>query len=171
MLTPLSTIEVGGKLIGDGHPTYFIADIAANHDGDLRRAKDLIYKAAEAGADAAKFQHFQANTIVSDKGFRNLGANVSHQANWKDSVFDVYQAASVDLSWSEELKKTCDDAGIPFFTTPYSLELADYINEFVPAYKIGSGTLLGLEMIERIAVKQAVFIATGASTADEVSSY
>ena len=169
MLNPLSTIEVGGKLIGDNHPTYFIADIAANHDGDLCRAKDLIYKAAEAGADAAKFQHFQANTIVSDKGFKNLGANASHQANWKDSVFDVYQAASVDLSWTEELKKTCEDAGIPFFTTPYSLELADYINDYVPAYKIGSGDITWLEMIERVASKnKPYFIATGASTADEV---
>ena len=169
MLKPLSTIEVAGKSIGNSHPTFFIADIAANHDGDLNRAKDLIYKAAESGADAAKFQHFQAKTIVSDKGFKNLGANASHQARWKDSVFDVYQAASVDLNWTEELKKTCDDAGIPFFTTPYSLELADYINEFVPAYKIGSGDITWLEMIERVASKnKPYFIATGASTADEV---
>jgi len=169
MLKPLSTIEINGKLIGNSHPTYFIADIAANHDGDLHRAKDLIYKAAEAGADAAKFQHFQAKTIISDKSFKNLRNNNSHQASWKDSVFDVYQAASVNLSWTEELKTTCDEAGIPFFTTPYSLELADYINDFVPAYKIGSGDITWLEMIERVASKnKPYFIATGASTADEV---
>jgi len=52
---------------------YFIADIAANHDGDIERAKDLIYSCAEAGADAAKFQHFSAESIVSDKGFKDLG--------------------------------------------------------------------------------------------------
>ena len=59
-------MEINKKKIGSGYPTYFIADIGANHDGDLNRAKDLIYKAAESGADAAKFQHFKAKTIVSD---------------------------------------------------------------------------------------------------------
>ena len=62
-----------------GNPVYFIADIAANHDGDLERAKDLIFLAAEAGADAAKFQHFTAETIVSDFGFRSLKGQQSHQ--------------------------------------------------------------------------------------------
>ena len=59
-------IKIGDNFIATKFPTYFIADIAANHDGDLERAKDLIYLAAEAGADAAKFQHFKAETIVSD---------------------------------------------------------------------------------------------------------
>lgn len=169
MLKPLTKFEICGKLIGDDCPTFFIADIAANHDGDLKRAKELIYMAAESGADAAKFQHFQANTIISDKGFKYLGANASHQAKWKDSVYDVYQAASVDLGWTEELKSTCNDVGIPFFTTPYSLDLTDYMDEYVPAYKIGSGDITWIEMIQRVASKnKPYFLATGASTADEV---
>jgi len=52
--------QIGAHTVGEGHPTYFIADIAANHDGDLERAKLLIRLAKEAGADAAKFQNFQA---------------------------------------------------------------------------------------------------------------
>ena len=109
---PDAILEIGNRKIGSDYPTYFIADIAANHDGDINRAKDLIYLAAEAGADAAKFQHFEAETIVSDKGFRQLDNKESHQSKWDGSVFDVYKAASVDLSWTDELKKTCDDAGI-----------------------------------------------------------
>jgi len=70
--------------------------------------------AAEAGADAAKFQHFQADSIVSDYGFKSLGSQQSHQAKWKGSVFNVYQGASVNLSWTETLKKTCRKAGIPY---------------------------------------------------------
>ena len=169
MHSPLSTLEVQGKKIGEHYPTYFIADIAANHDGDLERAKDLIFLAAEAGADAAKFQHFQAATIVSDHGFKSLDTLLSHQAKWKDSVFEVYKAASVSLDWTETLKDTCKKAGIPFFTTPYALELVDYMDTFVPAYKIGSGDITWLEMIERVASKQKpYFLATGASTTDEV---
>ena len=75
-----SVLTIDGVDIGPGNNTYFIADIAANHDGDLSRAKDLIYLAAEAGADAAKFQPFQAKTIVSDKGFRDMGGMQSHQS-------------------------------------------------------------------------------------------
>ena len=89
MKKPDETLKINGQLIGDNFPTYFIADIAANHDGDIERAKDLIYLAAERGADAAKFQHFHAKTIVSDKGFRALDLGSSHQSKWKKSVFDV----------------------------------------------------------------------------------
>lgn len=166
---PNSIIEIQGKKIGESFPTYFIADIAANHDGDLQRAKDLIWLAAEAGADAAKFQHFQAKTIVSDYGFRSLGKQQSHQASWEKSVFEVYQNASVDLAWTSELKETCDQAGIPFFTTPYALEVVDFMDPHVPAYKIGSGDITWLDMIEKVASKQKPYlIASGASTADEV---
>ena len=62
-------IKIGDRLIGEDYPTYFIADISANYDGDLERAKLLIKLAAEAGADAAKFQNFRAPEIVSDYGF------------------------------------------------------------------------------------------------------
>ena len=74
-------IKIGKHIIGENHPTYFIADIAANHDGKLNRALKLIKLAAAAGANAAKFQHFKANTIVSDQGFKALGAQQSHQSN------------------------------------------------------------------------------------------
>ena len=66
-------IRIGKSVIGYDHPTYFVADIAANHDGDLERAKMLIHIAKESGADAAKFQNFKAAKIVSDYGFRSMG--------------------------------------------------------------------------------------------------
>lgn len=164
-----SILEIQGKKIGLEYPTYFIADIAANHDGDLVRAKELIYLAAEAGADAAKFQHFQAETIVSDVGFKSLKGSQSHQASWQESVFEVYKGASVSLDWTPILKETCDKAGITFFTSPYALDLVDHIDPYVPAYKIGSGDITWTEMIEYIALKQKPFImATGASTIDDV---
>ncbi len=80
-------LKIGERWVGDAHPTYFVADIAANHDGDLARAKELVHLAAEAGADAAKFQNFRAAKIVSDYGFTHMDSQVSHQAKWKKSVF------------------------------------------------------------------------------------
>ena len=162
-------MKINGKTIGNHAPTYFIADIAANHDGDIERAKNLIYLAANAGANAAKFQHFKASTIVSDHGFKSLNGQLSHQAGWKKTVFEVYQDASVSLDWTPILKKTCDEAGIDFFTSPYDLDLVDHVDPYVPAYKIGSGDITWLEIIEHIAKKQKpYFLATGASSMDDV---
>lgn len=164
-----SELVIAGRPIGAQHPTYFIADIAANHDGDLGRAKELIYLAADAGADAAKFQHFEAKTIVSDSGFRSLGSQQSHQAGWKKSVYEVYQDASVSSNWTPVLHETCEKAGIPFFTSPYSIEIVDAIDPFVPAYKIGSGDITWSEIVQHIASKGKPYIlASGASTMDEV---
>lgn len=162
---------INNKKIGTDEPSYFIADIAANHDGDLGRAKDLIYLAADSGANAAKFQHFKAETIVSNEGFKKLGDNIAHQSNWKKSVFEIYKDASINLDWTETLKKTCDEANIDFFTSPYSLDLVDYIDSYIPAYKIGSGDITWIEIIKKIASKNKPYIlATGASNIDEVQT-
>lgn len=168
-MKPDTSLSIDGKRISNDDPTYFIADIAANHDGDLGRAVELIHMAAEAGADAAKFQHFKADTIVSDVGFKSLGGQQSHQAKWKKSVFEVYADASVDLGWTPGLTKACKEAGIAFFTSPYAFDLVDAIDPFVPAYKIGSGDITWHAIIEHIAGKQKPYIlATGASTTDDV---
>ena len=68
----MKTIKLGEKNIGGDESLYFIADIGANHDGKITRAIKLIRLCAKAGADAAKFQHFKAETIVSDWGFKKL---------------------------------------------------------------------------------------------------
>jgi len=165
----MKEIIIENKTISLNHPTYFIADIAANHDGDLQRAQDLIYLCAEAGADAAKFQHFTANSIVSDQGFKSLGGQQSHQATWKKSVYEVYQDASIKQDWTPILKETCDKAGITFLTSPYSYDLVDEVDGFLSAYKIGSGDITWLGIVDYIGSKnKPVLLATGASTIDEI---
>ena len=161
--------KIADKSVGDGHPTYFIADIAANHDGDLHRAKDLISKAKEAGADAAKFQHFRAPHIVSDYGFRHLKHKMSHQSSWKKSVYEVYQDASLDWQWTHELASHCRTENIHFFSSPYDMEAVDHLVPLVPAFKIGSGDITWLQIVEYIAKKPLpVLIASGASDISEV---
>jgi N-acetylneuraminate synthase len=161
--------QIGTRTIGEGHPTYFIADIAANHDGDLERAKLLIRLAKEAGADAAKFQNFQAPKIVSDYGFQNMGNQVSHQSSWKKSVFQVYQEASVSFDWTPILKEECDRAGIDYFSSPYDFDAIEMLDPYVPAYKIGSGEITWPEALERMARRgKPVILATGASDIGEV---
>jgi sialic acid synthase SpsE len=162
-------IQIGKHTIGENHPTYFIADIAANHDGDIERAKMLIHLAKAAGADAAKFQNFRAPQIVSDYGFRAMGGQVSHQAAWKKPVFEVYKDASVPFEWTPILGEECDEAGIDYFSSPYDFEATDFLVPYVQAIKIGSGEIDWLEAIAWIAQKgKPVLMATGASTIGEV---
>jgi N-acetylneuraminate synthase len=131
----------------------------------------LIELAKESGADAVKFQHFQAETIVSDKGFRDLGTSLAHQKHWKGSVFDVYRAAEFPWVWTSPLKEFSDQIGIDFFTAPYSLDLIDQVNEFIPAFKVGSGDVNWHESIRRMcSFGKPVIVATGASTFSDVSN-
>ena len=166
-----STFKTKNKLVGMNQPTYFIADIAANHDGNLNKAVELIHLCAENGADAAKFQNFSAETIVSDFGFNALGKQKSHQAGWKKSVSEVYEDASIPLEWTKILRDECDKANIDYFTSPYDLNILDYLSEYVCAWKIGSGDITWHEAISSMAKYDLpIFIASGASTLNEVKA-
>ncbi len=157
-------IKIGKRIISSQSKPYFIADIAANHDGDMERAYKLIELAKESGADAAKFQNFRAETIVSRKGFESLGAQVSHQSTWKKSVYDTYKDASLPEEWSEKLKEKCDEMGIEYMTSPYDIPSVDWADRYVSAYKIGSGDITWIDIVEYIAKKgKPVLLATGAS--------
>lgn len=162
-------IKINESIISNTSPVYFIADIAANHDGDLERAKMLIELAKESGANAAKFQHHDVTKYVSDFGFKSLGGKYSHQSKWKKTIFEVYKDAEVPTSWTEELRDHCKKINIDFFSTPYDLDMVDHLNRYVPAFKIGSGDVAWEAMLEKIAkTGKPVLFASGAATLNEV---
>jgi len=161
-------IKINKKVISNNSRTYFIADIAANHDGSLRRAKKLIKLAAKNGADAAKFQHFKAETIVNKKQFDRM-SKLSHQSKWKGSVFEVYKKASINNKWNKVLLEECKKNKIDYMTAPYDLNYVDQLNRYICAYKIGSGDITWKEILEKISKKnKPIIIATGASCFSEV---
>lgn len=165
----MAQISFGKRRIGENAPTYFVADISANHDGGLDRARHLIRLAARAGADAAKFQNFRAPQIVSRRGFESLGDRYGHQSRWKKSVYEVYDGASLPWDWTAALKTECDSAGIDYFSSPYDLEAVDMLDPYVELFKIGSGDITWLEMLRHVARKgKPVFLATGAADIGDV---
>lgn len=165
----MASFKIGERRIGELEQPYFIADIAANHDGSLERAYKLIELAKEAGADAAKFQNFKANQIVSKAGFEILGRGLSHQAKWEKSVFEVYQDASLSDEWSSLLSEKCKEVGIEYMTSPYDFDSVDLANRYVNAFKIGSGDITWTDILEYIASKgKPVLLATGASELSDV---
>lgn len=162
-------IKLGNTWIENNNPTYFIADISANHDSDLDRAKMLIRLAAKAGASAAKFQNFRAPEIVSEYGFSKMKGPLSHQAKWKKSVYQVYKDATLPWEWTAELKAECDRVGIDYSSTPYDLEAVDFLDQNISFFKIGSGDITWPEIIIKIANKgKPVILATGASNICDV---
>lgn len=159
-----ASIRIGSRIVSEHGRPYFIADIAANHDGDLKHAYKLIELAKEAGADAAKFQNFKAELIVSKTGFSSLGQQLSHQAGWEKPVFEVYRDASLADEWSELLCSKCREVGIEYMTSPYDFASVDWADRFVHAFKIGSGDITWTEILQHITSKgKPVLLATGAS--------
>jgi sialic acid synthase SpsE len=162
--------KINKRIISKKERTYFIADIAANHDGNLNRAKKLIKLAAKNGADAAKFQHFKAISIVNKKQFDKM-PKLSHQSTWKESVFEVYKKASINIKWNNELLKECKKNKIDFMTAPYDLSYVNQLYKYICAYKIGSGDITWKELLEKISKKKKpIILATGASNFKEVKT-
>lgn len=162
-------IKIGKAEVGDDSALYFIADIAANHDGDIGRAFRLVELAKKSGADAVKFQNFQAEKIVSRRGFESLGSQLSHHASWQKSVYEVYQDASIPFEWAIKLKEKCDEINIEYMSSPYDFESVDLVEPYVNVYKIGSGEITWLEILQYIANKhKPVILSSGASSLPEV---
>ncbi len=161
-------MQINKNKIDNNSPAYFIAEIGANFDRDLERAKSLIWLSKECGANAAKFQHFSADTLVSDHEFKRL-KNKTHQLAWKKSVYETYRDAELNIKWTSILAEEAKKAGIDFFTSPYAYHLADEVDAYVPAYKIGSGDITWIDFLQHVAAKgKPVILATGASNMDEV---
>ncbi len=163
-----NSFKVYDREIALDKPTYFIADIASSHDGDLERAKALIWQAKEAGAECAKFQHFLAKDIVSDRGFKTLGGQMAHQASWKKSVYEIFDEYHLRREWTPHLAEECQKAGIHYMTTPYDVAAIEMNDPLCGAWKIGSGDVTWPQFISKVAqCGKPVFVATGASDMEE----
>ena len=162
-------IKIGNHLIGESRPALIIADIGANFDGDLDKAKKLALAVKEAGGDVVKIQSFLAQKIVSGKGFASMKLNGVH-GGWGRPVDEIFKEAEFPREWHKEFFDYCRSIGIMVSSSPYDFEAVDLMEECgVDFYKIGSGDITWLEMLEYIAKKKKpIILATGASTLAEV---
>lgn len=162
-------ITIGDKKVGADFPTYFIAEIGANFDGSIEKAKRLIDAAKEAGADCAKFQTFSTPRIVSEGGFSKMQLHGVH-GSWGRTVSEVFKDAEFPIAWHKEIADYCKQVGIHFSTSPYFKEAVDLCVDLdVPFIKIGSGEITWLEMLEYIASKgKPIMLATGDATMSEI---
>lgn len=163
------TFSIGKRKVGQGHPTYFIAEIGANFDGDLELAKKYAFEAKKIGADCAKIQSFKAKKIVSREAFASMDLKGVH-GSWKRPVDEVFAEVEFKREWHQKFFDYCWSIGITPSSAPYDFEAVDLMEKCgAEFYKIGSGDITWLEMVEYIARKgKPVVLSTGASTLAEV---
>lgn len=162
-------IKIGSRLVGEGQPVYFIADIGGNFDGNLEKAKKLALAAKESGADVIKFQTFLAEKIVSGPSFAKMKLKGVH-GSWGKPIDQIFKEAEFPREWHKELFNYCKEMGAAFSSSPYDFEGVDLLDKLgVDFFKIGSGEITWHEMLKYIARKgKPMILATGDSIMAEV---
>lgn len=156
--------EIGGRRVGGGEPAYVIAEAGANHNRDLGMAKELIDVAAEAGADAVKFQTYRGSDLYSSKTPRFEYLEDDRPPH------ELLDAIALPREWQGELAEYARSRGIAFFSSPFDFDAVDELAELgVPALKIASFELVDLPLIRHAAATGIpLILSTGMATYGEV---
>lgn len=165
----MTKIKIDNKTIGSDCLTYIIAEISANHCGNINNAFDLIQKAKDSGADAVKIQTYKADTITLDCD--NPYFRINNDTIWDGkTLYDLYKEAYTPWEWQPELKQYADNIGITLFSSPFDKTAVDFLETLnIPAYKIASFEITDIPLIEYIASKgKPVIISTGIATLAEI---
>ncbi|MFH1933642.1 MAG: N-acetylneuraminate synthase family protein [Pseudomonadota bacterium] len=161
-----------GIIVADYRQPYIIAEIGANHNGDMDLARHMIKAAKECGCDAVKFQSWTPDSLVAqeeyDRNQKYEDSPKKHFGSLRDMVEKYYLRE--DQHW--ELKRYCDNIGIEFCSTPFSKEEANLLEEMkVPFYKIASMDINNLSLLGHVARKQKpILLSTGMATLAEIEN-
>ena len=149
--------------------TFIIAEMSANHCGDLDLAKKIILKAKECGADAVKIQTYTADTITID--CKSDMFKISGGTLWDNKyLYDLYKEAYTPWEWQTELKRFADSVGITLFSSPFDKTAVDFLESIdCPIYKIASFEAIDIPLIKYAASKgKPMIISTGICTEEEI---
>ncbi|ODB44306.1 pseudaminic acid synthase [Pseudoalteromonas sp. BMB] len=162
-------LKIDGRLVGHQHPNYIIAEMSANHGQSLSRAKELVYAAKEAGADAIKLQTYSADTLT-------MKCDLPHffikDGPWKGQyLYDLYQHAYMPWEFHAELFELAKKIGITCFSSPFDKSAVDLLEQLdAPAYKIASPELIDHQLIRDVAATgKPVIMSTGGATLPEIA--
>lgn len=163
-------LTINGRKIGPGEPVYVVAEMSANHHQDFALAREIIYAAQEAGADAVKLQTYTPDTLTIDCALApfQIGAGTLWAGR---NLYDLYREASTPWEWQPELKKVADDLGLDLFSTPFDAGAVDFLEAMnVPAHKIASFELVDLPLIRRVAATgKPLIMSTGMASLEEIA--
>jgi N-acetylneuraminate synthase len=165
----MKEIVIDGKKIGLGHSPYVVAEISANHNGDINQAKKIMLSAKESGADAIKMQTYTPDTITLNS---NNDDFVIKNGLWQGyTLYDLYNEAHTPYEWHKPLFEYARSIGITCFSTPFDETAVDLLEDLnTPAYKIASFEAIDIPLIKYVAAtKKPMIISTGMANLEEIS--
>lgn len=161
-------IRIGSRRVGLGEPAFIVAEVSANHDRSLDRARELVRAAKAAGADAVKLQTYTPDTmtIASDREWFRVDGTI-----WNGRLLhDLYRDAYTPWEWHEPLQALAVELGLEFFSTPFDASAVDYLERLsVGVYKVASFELIDIPLLRRIgATGKPVIASTGMAILEEI---
>ncbi len=163
-----NTIKIKNKLIGDSQPCYIIAEMSANHAGDINRAIEIIHAAKDAGADCIKIQTYTPDTITINCDNKYFRIN---NGTWGgETLYSLYGKAYTPWEWQPILKKEAEKIGIDFLSTPFDKTSVDFLESIeIDFYKIASFEIVDIPLIKYVASKgKPMIISTGMASFEEI---
>jgi sialic acid synthase SpsE/sugar phosphate isomerase/epimerase len=162
----MPVIRIGDRLIGDEHPTFIIAEVGVNHNGILDLALELIDAAADAGADAVKFQKRDLSKLYPKKYLENANAGEKTLRY----LLPILQRVELSEEAYHTIVEYCRDKNIIFMASPFDAASADFLEKLdVPAYKVASADLTNLPLLDHLVQKKKpLILSTGMSRMEEV---
>jgi N-acetylneuraminate synthase len=163
-----SSFRIGERVLGPGRPVYVVAELSANHAGEIDHALRALEAAHAAGADAVKVQTYNADTLTIDAdrdAFRIQGTAWSGR-----TLHDLYAEGSMPWEWQRELRDAAHALGLDFFSTAFDASAADFLDELgVPVHKVASFELVDLALVDRLARSgKPLIMSTGMATLEEI---
>lgn len=148
---------------------YIIAELSANHNGSLVRAKESIRAAADCGADAIKIQTYTADTLTidCDNEYFRIGGGTLWDGR---TLYDLYKEACTPWEWHAELQQVAHECGLDFFSTPFDDTAVDFLEKLgVPTHKVASFELVDIPLLKKIGTTgKPVIMSTGMASREEI---